>query len=638
MKGTSTVTQATLKATAERGIAPSRAGIDLRQAAILVCAIAVSTAALAYVAQRLLPIAGGYLGHDHRYFLPYLLAGAAWIEQNGWLAVPHFTPDFCGGMPWLANPQSMFYSVPQILTVWLADPVAATKWSLLIFATMGGAATAMLLRRCFALSWHAAALGFVLFQLNGFLIFRVGIGHLTYHVYGLVPVLCLCVLIASGADGSRSRAAALAKCVVAALVGAGLIAIMVYGGALNYIIPAALSAAAIILIHQAGSGLRPAPWLMLAGACVWSVPLSALKLVPAFVFASGYPRGYLPRHLFDDSLRLADTLWRALFAPATQPFVTAMNHAPESVLGLHEFEFGVSLVPLFLIPAGLVVAYRQRQAPRHPLAWIGLAAIVAIPILGTFGNAAWGRFLLHVPIVNNNTVLVRWWSIYILVLIVLAAQAFDRVAPRTWARDGMFAACILIAVVQSTLRDFSFYTTSVVFPLYDSAPVTSAVRDVVVNREALPSISRIGLPSDIAPPPPGIATMRDNDGLLTGVSALPCYEPLFGYAHEMFPARGLQSGPLNHAAAGLVNLADPRCYLTPGANACGPGDQFRAVDDGEVREFVSHRPLDWQQPAWQAAAGAATVASLGLSAVVLAGFGAFQLLRKVARSAVTKAR
>jgi hypothetical protein len=39
------------------------------------------------------------------YYFPYLLSEAQWIHQNGWLTIPYFTPDYCGGLPWLANPQ-----------------------------------------------------------------------------------------------------------------------------------------------------------------------------------------------------------------------------------------------------------------------------------------------------------------------------------------------------------------------------------------------------------------------------------------------------------------------------------------------------------------------------------------------------
>src|ERR1700758_5093420 len=88
----------------------------------------VSTGTLIMVVNHLLPTADGMIGHDYRYFLPYMLSGMQWISRNGWLTVPYFTPDYCGGIPWLANPQSIFYSVPQFLSL-LTNPVTAINWT-----------------------------------------------------------------------------------------------------------------------------------------------------------------------------------------------------------------------------------------------------------------------------------------------------------------------------------------------------------------------------------------------------------------------------------------------------------------------------------------------------------------------------
>ena len=77
-----------------------------RKTVLLTFAMAASTATLVITINRLLPGAHGRIGEDYSYFFPYLLSGAQWISQNGWLTVPYFTPDYCGGIPWLANPSS----------------------------------------------------------------------------------------------------------------------------------------------------------------------------------------------------------------------------------------------------------------------------------------------------------------------------------------------------------------------------------------------------------------------------------------------------------------------------------------------------------------------------------------------------
>src|SRR5262245_46304325 len=138
----------------------------------LTAAFSISTTVMVMTVNRMLPTPGGFVGIDFSYFIPYLLAGVGWIHVNGLSAIPYFTPDFCGGMPWLANPQSIFYSIPQFLGL-ITDFVTAIKVTVIVFAFLGAISTYAILRQCFCTSWQAAALGGILFQLNGFLIFRI---------------------------------------------------------------------------------------------------------------------------------------------------------------------------------------------------------------------------------------------------------------------------------------------------------------------------------------------------------------------------------------------------------------------------------------------------------------------------------
>src|SRR5262249_31570783 len=98
--------------------------MTFQKTVLLTLALTASTTTLVRTVNRLVPTADGMLGTDYSYFFPYLLSGVQWIHRNGWLTIPYFTSDYCGGIPWLANPQSVFYSAPQFLTV-LTDPITA---------------------------------------------------------------------------------------------------------------------------------------------------------------------------------------------------------------------------------------------------------------------------------------------------------------------------------------------------------------------------------------------------------------------------------------------------------------------------------------------------------------------------------
>jgi hypothetical protein len=570
----------------------------------LTLVVAISTLTLVVVTNRMLPPAGGSIGYDYSYFLPYLLAGATWVRQNGWLAIPHFTPDFCGGIPWLANPQSMFYSLPQALAVALSDPVEAVKWSLYLYASVGATGTYILTRKCFGLSRQAAALAFCLFQLNGFLLFRPGIGHLTYLVFGLVPILCVCALLTSSVATRSRRVVDLG----AATLGGGLLAVMAYGGALSYVVPAVLGAAIVIFLHQAAIGSGARPWLVLSGACLWSLPLSAMKLLPAYVFVSRYPRIYLPQYLFNDPFHLLGRMFGGLFMPEALDYFTGLNAAR---VGLHEFEFGVSIVPLALIALCLAVV-RPLRIFQRPMAMIGICVVASVPLLGTFGSEAWGTALAKIPIINNNTMLMRWWSIYILPVILLSAISFDSIFRRDRWRTLGLAVGVLIASGQLLLRDLTYYTTGIAFPLYDSRPVGAAFQQMAAGMAPVGSISRLGPPEGQA----AVRTTNSNDAFLKEASALPCYEPVFGYHLELFPSRGLTPGPIV-GTGDKLNMADPRCFLDAVGVHCKPGDQFIRADAADMSTFAAHRPLPWQKPVWQRAASTISVIAFVLTTALL---------------------
>jgi len=79
------------------------------------------------------PTKYGTLGHDYAYVLPRLLAGLFWFKSNGLDEVPWFTPAFCGGVPFLSDPQSFYYSVPQFLS-FVFGPVTSIYVTFLLFA------------------------------------------------------------------------------------------------------------------------------------------------------------------------------------------------------------------------------------------------------------------------------------------------------------------------------------------------------------------------------------------------------------------------------------------------------------------------------------------------------------------------
>jgi hypothetical protein len=321
---------------------------------------------------------------------------------------------------------------------------------------------------------------------------------------------------------------------------------------------------------------------------------------------------------------MAIVMFKAFFVPAS---LLDRVWVARDAIGRHELEFGVSVVPLLLIT--LAVCRRRLSGfSRQPwMLWLGLAGLLLIPIAFSFGPRRWGLFLLHVPIINNNTSLIRWWLIYILPLVVLGARCLDVVAATAAGRSALLAGCIALTIGQEAGRDSRYYAEQP----YDPGPVTSAYRQVR-NGSTVPTITAVGsdavLPSESSAERPVLPPWmgHTNDAFIQGASAWPCYEPLFGYDLEWIPKFELMHAPVAHTSSDQrLNLVNPAEYF---AQPKPPASTWRfdVSQRSEALKFADYRPHAWNEPWWQVVALNVTGASIGLSVAYLLLFLGYALI------------
>lgn len=577
---------------------------------LLVLTVALSVCAYAIFAASFFPNVHGRLGHDYEYFLPLLLAGKYWIAENGVLAVPRFSPAFCGGLPFLANPQSIFYSLPQAISV-VAGPTGSYLATMLISAGLGAGGTFGLLYRRFGVSLAAASVGSVIFLFNGFLFYRMVVGHVTYHVVGLLPLLCY--LLLTPVETAQARGDDVARG-AASLAGAATIgAYCVYAGAANVIVPIGIVCLIIWLIYSLAG--RPPTWFWRLGtaAAVIAALASAGKLAPAVALIDNFPRPE-PLRVFADFGTLLWVFVEGLFVPFF------LHDDPSR----HELEFGVGLVPPLLMVMGIIGAV-GRYSLRAVLTGIqaeywarllALALLLALPIWLNLGGPEKAVWLKTLPYIGNNVLLLRWVLIYLLPLAVGAAMLLDFVFTGVRERLGMAILGILMTVLPALAADRGYYDRQP----YDGSAITAADR-ALRHEGAVPVVTRIGTQL------PGAR----NDGLIGGASSYPCYEPVFGYGLETLP-QSVKAGELSRAPNGRY-LSNPACYIYGGVNGCVPGAAFTAADSQEEAAFAAYRPFAYAVPSWQSWAD--WLSLLGL-ALILGGFcvALFSRWRQAASRAV----
>ena len=546
------------------------------------------------------PTAQGHIGSDYSYFLPNLLDGYFWYRNNGIFAPQWFSPAFCGGVPAFFNPQNLYYSLPQWLTFFI-DPLSAVYLTVLIFATLGFAGCYWLLRDAFATSCAVALFGAAVCLFNGFFIHRMIVGHLTFHGFMLVPLIAWCLLRPPGRGSRQHWRMTITNIAVAGL----LFAYMIYSGMVNGVLPALLSIAIIGLIHALLFGHAWRFWVQFAMAGVTGMALAAGKIVGSLAFLANFERT-------DYALPGAENLWKILYMVFEMVFLTPSGETAGTTLtnlqwalGRHEFEYGITPVPLLALFIGIAYAL-ARWRTLTALHWLTFALILmlcCLPLALNMYTPAWNAILKSLPIIGNSSNLLRWFSVYIPVMTVAAALALQYTP---WLqRIRPYAA--VVALLSVPAINFSVDRQNYAQQGYDPTPITAAYRQIQTP--------------DWSPAIRFITAFRDEQGrilmpgyrnntLIQGASQLTCYEPIFGYRLENFPLQTLHPAPVDHITDGRYNIKNPACYVYPNENQCQPGDHYSVDQAISAKAFTLYQPVRFATPLKQQLANGLTIVAV----------------------------
>lgn len=545
------------------------------------------------------PNAQGKLGHDYQYNLPLLLDGYYWFLNNGFFSLPWFTPSFCGGMPLMANPATFYVSTTQWFA-FLVDPLTSVRLTFFLFAALGFWGFYFLLRRVFAACDWTALLGGGLFLFNGLYAWRMVVGHMEFHAFMLTPGIAFLLLQhepeqSRGALWCSARNGVLAALMLSYAFMSGmtqllvpsLIAVMVIAGLARLIMGAS--------VDFVGFTLR------LVGAGLGAIGLSASKLAASLSFLGNFPRDSYLLPGVEGLGKLIGLVVQVLTVGGAHVNAEAVVSNSQWLLGRHEFEFGLTVVPFVLIALGLALNGGSRRviivfSGRRQLPFLVLCLILlSLPLALNYYSPSWNQLLKAVPFIKSLSNFIRWLIIYIPCVVILAALAVARTPILTRFAPYVVGVSLVLVVAQNLTANTAYYHDQP----YDPEPVVSAWRQtrahgyppVIVRQVA--SVDEAGQPA---------LTRSRNDALIHGESQLLCYEPMFGFRLEFLPFKSIRPGPTLSEHNGEINLKNPACYLYPVENRCLPGDHFRVDQQVEAQRFVSFHPFRYQVSRWQALA------------------------------------
>ena len=549
------------------------------------------------------PNYSGKLGHDYSLLFPSLLNGYYWFKSNTIMDIPWFTPSLCGGQPFFADVQSGYFSVVQILALFLT-PLTSIYTTVLVFAGMGFWGTYLLLRQVFKVSQECAFLGATLFMFNGFYSHRMIVGHFGYHGIMLIPWVSYLLLFRSndnsnnGANGIQS-----VNAVCAVLTGL-IVAYWIQSGLASLMIPVSLTILAIGCMAESGN-IRDFLYRS-TGAAILATGLSASKLVAGAAFMGNFNRSHylLPGiNGATDAITLAFTALFLSLKDIEEIAIPKMSNL-QWMLSRHEWEFGVTFVPILIIAASWLTRLRvggspqAKHSPRSHIALLLLLFILTIPLAVNIYTPEWNAILKQTPLIKSSSGLIRWWLIYIPIVIIYSAIELDRLTLITKYRPWIVAGFSVAIVVVNLTQDSLYYDTQG----YDPRVVSEAYAKYKQSGGD-PAIHSIGTSESM---------LQRNDTLVAGISQLYCYNPSFGYRLESLPLKTLHAGNIFDQTDGFLNLKNPACYIYPAENACQPGDHFRVDQRAQAELFAQYKPFHFEVSTRQKIANWITVFSLML--------------------------
>ncbi len=545
-----------------------------------------------------------HVGHDFAGSALSLLEGKFWIDSNGfWTGIlnpPWFTPAWCSGSVFYADPQSLFYSPIQLFALWM-NPFEATHLSTLLFAAVGFWGCYALARKTFLWEQSGAIIFAVLGIVNAFLPMRSAVGESGYQPLYLWALLALALCWPTGTGKRATPWPSICVCLIlTAWLQFGFAGMMV-----TAFLATLLLCFALVIVDKSDF------WAIIKRCLlggVLAILLNGSKLYESASVMRNFPRSFYELPGFAS---LSDALLSTAFA-LLQPSQWTAHFGMRKLTNVrftalpHEWalEFGLGAFAVAMISAAALVTVRNASVDvdARRFTWntsksLALALIVPLTLIAPlllWSDGGARSLMKEIPILNSVAWPMRWIVMLLPIVQLFLAAPVAALLARQSSRIATALVLLASCVVWSgpLFEPIDYYLHPESQP-YDPKPAVNAF-----------NISRLRGPIPIT----SIAFDRDqqltadrNDAMLHGSSQSLCYNPNYGYRLEMLPQKEwLKAGPaLASKDNGQTLINNPACLVHPTENACAPGDGFVTSDAKQLESaklFVDRKPVAWQRP------------------------------------------
>lgn len=545
--------------------------------------------------QQFIPNQNTYLGHDYSLVIPHLLFGKIWFLKN-YLSIPWFSPSFCCGIPFYADPQTMYYSIQQILFIFFS-PLMAIKITYLTYSLISFFGMYLLMLRSFKVNSYIALITAALFLFNGFFNYRMIIGHFSFLAFAAIPIYCHFLI-----KSYELREIKLKKfyyIILSSLIYAHFI----HSGASSMIVVISLSIFFIILFYiYINKELKII--INLAISTIIGLIISSSKIFASFKLINNFPRKY-DALTFDSTWDFFMNTFKSIFFyPDIDKFNSSSLNVITKQIEIHEIEFGITILPLVILLI-YILNFDQKKFKfninfEKKLSIFFMILIIIFIYLINISDNYIGVFLRNLPIISSTWIHFRLIAIYIIPIIIISGFMLSRLNLKSKYLNIFTFFCLIIVFSQNYFYNKNFYHNQTYNPKnienfnkqkpnYENIKIDEVL--IVLDKNKKP-----------------IITDQRNDMFIYNFSTLFCYNPIFGYNLEKLKFNKINFNQIQKinedmfAYKGLpqiingehLNFFNPSCYIFPEENNCEPGDLFKKNDIKNLQKFLNYKNFDFK--------------------------------------------
>lgn len=531
------------------------------------------------------PLVGG----DFSYFIPRMLDTFQHYKINGF-SIQWYTPSFGGGLPAYPNPQNMQFSLSQLL-VFLVNPWVAILAGWTVCVVIGFYSAYYFFEHILKFTPFSSAIGSILFNVNGFVIGHMVIGHVTFQTFPLYPLLLIAFTAATLNSFSRGLFISL------------VFAVLVYSGgfyiAVIYLLSFSVTVPLLLLIKP--DVFRP---LRIIPSILWTLLLTVL-LTGSKIYASMSFLEFFPRILIDHyNISFLKGIFGVFLQFTLVPYflgialltkfsiinpkvfnITLMTGAP---YGLWEFDMSQPISFLIILIMMFFFFLQRLHKGQIPKLTKRVYFLLILLVFFTWitlefrltNGWVYPAMLSNLPIIRSLHVNLRYSAALIFPFALFGAFSFNYFESRIYrCKTFLFLFLSLLSIVH-LVNYYSLDTKRILDYSYDISPLSITYKDISQGRIF---------------PIKYIAKVSDSKAIEKHESSALPYEPIFGYGLEHFKSL-THPGPVWDQENGYFNMTNPSSLVFPKENNAFVFERIQISDKKKLEDFTHHRQPAWQRP------------------------------------------